>query len=352
MTGGPQIGRRRLLGCLLSPLAVAAVGKAAAQAGAQSTVAGEAHHRIHADHRAMAMEGARRHAPDAIAAALAKRVDRLDGLDPERFLEHFDYGTESRLPDGRVLREYEIVAEDREIEVAPGIRFPAWTYNGSVPGPTLRCSAGDRLRIRFRNRSISEHTMHFHGIHAANMDGVMEVVKPGEEYVYEFDAEPWGLHLYHCHVPPVGLHMNRGLYGAFIIDPPIPRPPAREMVIVASGWDLDFDERNELYVLNGGANYYRDHPIELRRGETVRLYFVNALEFDTVNSLHLHATLFRDLRRTVDGETALYTDIVLLSQADRRILEFEYAHEGLFMFHAHQNRYAEFGGMGHFRVVG
>ena len=59
-----------------------------------------------------------------------------------------------------------------EIEVAPGVRFAAWTYNGRIPGPTLRCREGERLRITFANGSAHPHTIHFHGIHPAEMDGV------------------------------------------------------------------------------------------------------------------------------------------------------------------------------------
>ncbi|HEY4643712.1 MAG TPA: multicopper oxidase domain-containing protein, partial [Bacteroidota bacterium] len=72
-------------------------------------------------------------------------------LDPMKFLTDFDYGTMSRLPSGQVVRDYSITAFDREVEVAPGVFFPAWTYNGTVPGPTLRSTEGDLLRIHFRN---------------------------------------------------------------------------------------------------------------------------------------------------------------------------------------------------------
>ncbi|MGH9001629.1 MAG: multicopper oxidase domain-containing protein, partial [Acidimicrobiia bacterium] len=140
----------------------------------------------------------------------------LSRFDPTAYLTDFDYGTVSKLADGRVLREWELVAYDQEIEVAPGVMFPAWTYNGQVPGPTLRCTEGDRLRIHFINAGTHAHTIHFHGIHAAGMDGVFEVVAPGGEFTYEFDAEPFGLHLYHCHVPPLKRHIHKGLYGVFI----------------------------------------------------------------------------------------------------------------------------------------
>ena len=68
-------------------------------------------------------------------------------------------------PDGSLLREYEIYAVDREIEIAPGLFYPAWTYNGEVPGPTIRATEGDRLRINFLNQGSHPHTIHFHGCH-------------------------------------------------------------------------------------------------------------------------------------------------------------------------------------------
>ena len=74
------------------------------------------------------------------------------------------------------MREYTLTATDREIEVAPGVFFPAWTYNGTVPGPVLRATEGDLLRVRFVNAGSHPHTIHFHGIHPTNMDGVFEIV--------------------------------------------------------------------------------------------------------------------------------------------------------------------------------
>ena len=101
------------------------------------------------------------------------------------------------------VREWELVAEEKEIEVAPGVKYPAWAYNGRVPGPTLRAREGERLRIRFTNGSKHPHTIHFHGIHPRRMDGVPGLgpgnIEPGQVATYEFDAKPFGLHLYHCH---------------------------------------------------------------------------------------------------------------------------------------------------------
>src|SRR5918994_949426 len=201
-------------------------------------------------------------------------------FDPMAFLTHFDRGTASVLPSGQVLREYELVAEDREIEVAPGVFYPAWTYNGQVPGPTIRCTEGDRIRVRFTNKGTHSHSIHFHGIHPSNMDGAFEPVHPDRSFVYEFDAEPFGLHLYHCHTVPIKRHIHKGLYGTFIIDPREGRPPANEMVMVMNGFDTNFDNENEVYAVNSVANAYMHDPIRVAVGRLVRIYLVNVTEFD------------------------------------------------------------------------
>jgi len=271
-------------------------------------------------------------------------------VDPSLFVTHFDWGAASRLPDGRTLREWSLTALDRDIVVAPGVTFPGWTYNGSIPSPTLRCRVGDVVRVRFFNEGGHAHTIHFHGIHPANMDGVFEVVPPGGRFTYEFEADPFGVFLYHCHVMPLTRHIHKGLYGAFIVDPPRPRPPARELIMVMNGYDTDLNGKNEFYTVNGIANYYVDHPIPLRVGELVRIYLVNILEFDMINSFHLHANMFRYYANGTDLERYEYTDTVVLGQGQRGLLEFAYKYPGRYMFHAHKTEFAELGWNGFFDV--
>ena len=285
----------------------------------------------------------------SLAAMNGRVID--SSIDPLAFLEHFDYGVESKLPDGRTLREYELTVVDREIEVAPGVMYAAWTFNGQVPGPTIRATEGDVMRVRFSNAGSHPHTAHFHGIHAANMDGVFEVVEPGESYTYEFTAAPAGLHLYHCHAFPLKRHLAKGLYGTFIVDPPTPRPPAREMVMVMNGFDTNFDGSNEIYAVNTVPFAYHSNPIPVRRGELQRLYLVNALEFDLINSMHLHGNFF-NVFRTGAQASADFTDTLMFCQGERHILEFTYNDPGKFMFHAHQSEFAELGWMGVFDVTG
>ena len=279
----------------------------------------------------------------------------LSRFDPTKFLRDF-YRGEEISEDGRTIREFELTAEETEIEVAPGIMYPAWAYNGQVPGPTLRATEGERLRIRFRNNSPHPHTIHFHGFHPANMDGVFELVGTGQEFVYEFDAEPAGLHLYHCHTAPLRKHIEKGLYGAFIIDPTEGRPEADEMVMVMNGFDTNFDASNEVYAVNTVAFHYQRHPVQIQKERLIRVYAVNVLEFDFINSFHTHANFFdyypTGTRNPRSGEIepSEFTDTKIFGQGERGILEFRYGFPGNFMFHAHVSEFAELGWMGLFDV--
>ncbi len=296
-----------------------------------------------------------------------------NGFDPHHILTDWDTGKVSRLPDGRTLREFEMTAEDKEIEIAPGLMFPAWTYNGRVPGPSLRVSEGDRVRIRFQNFGSHPHSIHFHGIHSARMDGVPGAgnVLPGGEFVYEFDAFPFGCHLYHCHSVPLKRHIHKGLYGAFIIDPDPGRRSEeqeaarsrvlgtpenarwQEFVLVMNAFDTNFDEENEVYAVNTVAHAYTKRPIVIARDRPVRLYLINVTEFDPLNSLHLHANFFDYYDHGTTLTPTLRTiDTVMQIQGQRGILEFSFKdHEpGRYMFHAHQSEFAELGWMSVFEV--
>ena len=265
-------------------------------------------------------------------------------------LDHLLYPPEPLPYEPGRVRDYTLTAMDTEIEVAKGVTFPAWTYNGTAPGPVIRATEDDLLRVRFQNGGSHPHTIHFHGIHPAGMDGVFEIVAPGNEFTYEFPARPYGMHLYHCHANPLKKHIHKGLYGAFIIDPPEPRAPAQELVMVMNGFDTDGDGENNFYAVNGPAFYFAKYPIRVSRSQTVRIYLANLTEFDLINSLHLHGDFFR-LYRTGTTDHFEYTDTVMLCQGERCILEIDFANPGRFMFHAHQSEFAELGWMGFFDVT-
>ena len=309
-----------------------------------------------------------------------------------------EFYRESRLTNGQTLREYLFVALDREIEIAPGIYFPAWTYNGQVPGPTIRANEGERIRIWFINQGSHPHTIHFHGWHPFEHDGSLpeqfvnptssmrsqlvdapfgpgadpapwlkvdrvELRRSGRD-IYEFDANPVGLHLYHCHSFPLKRHIHKGLYGTFIVDPPGGRPkidpdthqplpldhPVHEMVMVMNGFDTNFDGENEVYAINSIAFQFQVEPIPVRIGDLVRIYLVNITEFDPINSFHRHAGFFRVYRTGTYLHSDEYTDTAMFCQGERAILEMRFREgwPGKYMFHAHQSEFAELGWMGLF----
>lgn len=274
-----------------------------------------------------------------------------NGFNPTDMLTDFDYGKVSTLSNGQTLHEYDFIAGTKDIEVVPGMLYAAWTYNGRIPGPTIRAREGDRIRINFVNGTGHPHSIHFHGIHPATMDGVFEPVPPGGTFVYEFDAEPFGVHLYHCHVMPLAQHISKGLYGAFIIDPPQGWPKAEhEFVMVMNGFDLDFDLANDVYAVNTIPFHYDHNPIKIKVNALVRIFLVNILEFDPINSFHLHANLFHYYPTGTNLTPSEYTDLIAQMQAQRGMLEFRYKFPGKYMFHAHKTEFAELGWTGNFLV--
>jgi FtsP/CotA-like multicopper oxidase with cupredoxin domain len=288
------------------------------------------------------------------------RVDpKTNGFDPTVIMRDFDWGKARRLAGGRTLREWELVAYDKEIEIVPGVKFSAWTFNGRVPGPTLRCREADQLRIHFVNAGSHPHTIHFHGIHRDVMDGAPGIgeeiggglIDVGGEFTYEFDARPFGLHPYHCHASPLAGHIAKGLYGTLIIDPPKGRPQADELLMVQNAFDPNFDEDNEVYAVNTVAFHFMYEPVRVRRDELVRIYLVNMVELDPINSFHIHGNFFQRFPTGTALEPSEYTDTVIQGQGQRDVLELRFPYTGKYMFHAHKSEFASLGWMGFFEVV-
>lgn len=364
-----MVSRRGLLAGGL----VAAGGTALAAGGAFGQSAHTGHEAVTPESSAYSAMPA--HGAHGAMMTVGDVDNAANGFDPYEMLTDWDTGTVEILPNGQTVRTFEIIGEDKDIEIAPGVTYPAWTYNGRVPGPTLRAKEGDRLRIVFKNYGSHPHSMHFHGIHSARMDGVPGtpgMIGPGEEFVYEFDAKPFGCHLYHCHNVPLRRHLLKGMYGAFIIDPDPERHPEhadvarsrllgtpenaqwQEMVMVMNAFDTNFDEENEFYAVNTVAHAFAKRPIKILKSRPVRIYLVNVIEFDPVNSFHLHANFFNYFNQGTNLEPTFKTvDLISQVQAERGILEFSYAeHEpGLYMFHPHQTEFTELGWMGMFDVV-
>ena len=315
------------------------------------------------------------------------------------YLTHFNCGRVSEGSNGQTIREFTlIVEEDQNITISnTGHYFDAWTFNSTVPGPTMRMTEGDLIRINVIISKDSKHThsLHMHSIHTAEMDGVAiplssnsqddkiesvggvyksGMILPGRNFTYEFVAQPYGVYPYHCHVSPVADHINRGLYGMMIIDPKEPREQRTEMVMTMNGYDMDYEmegpvtppsmaamrgeevrhedkERdNEIYTVNGKAFDYMDHPIPLNVGEKYRIYLLNMVEFDLINSFHLHGDMISYIPGGTQYEASQVNDIIELGQANRGIVEFDYDNPGRYMFHAHVQEFTDLGWMGLFDV--
>jgi manganese oxidase len=270
-------------------------------------------------------------------------------FNPMQVLRDFDYGT-LKEENGVKIREFRAVAKHSTLQLNAATSFVSWNLNNRVPGPTFRAREGDRIRVIFRNEDGHAHSLHFHGIHRAEMDGIKPVPN-GEETIYEFDAKPYGMYLYHCHIEPVTRHISKGMYGIFIIDPPEDRPPADEMVLVMGGYDVNNDRRNELYAFNGLPNYYRDSPISIYQNQLVRIYLLNMIEFDPVVTFHIHGNMFKVYRTGRTLTPSEETDVITMGTAERHILEFTYSYPGMYMFHPHQDQIAASGCMGNFQVI-
>ena len=326
------------------------------------------------------------------------------------YLTYFNCGHVSKDANGKIIRQFTlIVQEHQKIPISyEGHVFDGWTYNGTIPGPTIRVTEGDLVRIRVinSNGNLHPHSLHVQSVHNAKVDGVSMggypggAISPGRSFTYEFVAQPYGVYPYSCHVDPVADSINRGLYGMMIIDPKEPRPHMTEMAMILNGYDMNYEQEghtplppasqfpinqqndtgsnmtqislpsvpsikeeeiesrqdkerdNEIYSVNGKAFDYVKNPIMLQTGKLYRIYIVNMLEFDLVDSFHIHGTMFDYYTAGTDETSDYNTDIVTMSQGDRGIMEFKYDYPGTYVFHAHQTEYTDLGWMGLFDVRG
>ena len=247
--------------------------------------------------------------------------------------------------------EYTLIAEETTLEIAPGLRVDAWTYNGTVPGPTITATEGDRMIIHFINKTPLPHTVHLHGDHPSQQDGVFEMVGPNGTYTYDFVAQPAGALAYHCHVPPVMQHVRMGLYGAFIVYPKTPLPPAREYVLVNGEYDTQnqLNPLPEYFMFNGYTEQYQLHPLPARTNETVRIYLIN-LGMSPAYGMHIHGSLFKVYPSGILENPTFKVQSWELASGNTAILEAKWPWPGRFTFHYHGIP-EERGAMGYFNVT-
>ncbi len=153
-----------------------------------------------------------------------------------------------RNPDPGVV-EVDLTAKIAPVTILPGVGTEAWTYDGGIPGPTIRAKAGDRVVVHFRNELAEATTIHWHGLRIpAAMDGApgfsQPEIPPGGTFDYDFVVPDAGLFWYHPHVHSAA-QVGYGLYGAFMVEPAEPEPDlGDELVLVLS--DIGLDDAGQL----------------------------------------------------------------------------------------------------------
>lgn len=267
---------------------------------------------------------------------------------------------------GGTIHEITLEIEERVGEVAPGVEQMQWTFNGEVPGPTLRGKVGDVFRITLVNTGSMGHSIDFHASKVApNVE--MRTIEPGESLVYEFEAKHAGIWMYHCGTAPVLFHTSQGQYGALIVDPPDLDDVDHEYVFVQSEFYLgppgelaDYDKMVasdwDIVAFNGYANQYVHAPIDgIQVDERVRVWLLNAGPSEN-SSFHVIGTIFDTVYK--EGSYRLHPDLhapggaqaLDLQPAQGGFVEFTFDADGVYPFVTHKFANVPRGAVGLFKV--
>ncbi len=236
------------------------------------------------------------------------------------------------------VKVFELTAREVQWEVEPGVKRTAFAYNGHVPGPTIRVSEGDRVRVILKNELPESTVIHFHGLQTPNaMDGVPYVtqppVKPGQSFTYEFVARPVGTHMYHSHHGDD--QITKGLLGAFIVEPKDrSREPkvAQDVVLVVNDGPLG-------YTLNG-KSFPATQPIVVKAGQRLRIRYMN--EGQIIHPMHLHGLPGRVIAKDGHRLTQPYTaDTISVAPGERYDVIVTASEPGVWALHCHILSHAE-----------
>lgn len=266
------------------------------------------------------------------------------------------------------------------IEVAPGVKFGAWTFGNQVPGPTIRARVGDKIRFSMTNRSdevvpgleLSSapmmHSIDFHAAMVSPQDKYRSLA-PGQTIEFEFTLNYPGVFMYHCGTPMILEHIASGMYGAIIVEPKngYPTKVDREYVVIQSEFYLKPDplgkkiDGRPLYVLdtenlkkaisshtvfNGQLNGMVKEPLKSKPGERVRLFVLNVGPSKT-SSFHVVGTIFDRVWMDGNPDNQLRgMQTVLLGASSAAIVEMMIPEHGKYLMLDHQFADASQGAIG------
>jgi nitrite reductase (NO-forming) len=272
-------------------------------------------------------------------------------------------------PDGGDLIDVEMVVEERLATVAEGYVQQIWTFNGTMPGPTIRTQVGDTVRVHLINppEATVSHSLDFHASQVAWNDE-MRSIAPGEELIYEFTTDYAGVWMYHCGTDPVLHHIANGMFGMVITEPAGGLPPMdNEFFMIQHEWYLgpqgevsSFAKANQaapepdFVMFNGAAFQYRDNPIEVPTGEEFRLFVLNVGP-SIDSSFHIVGTIFDQvtkegvhLNRGNEGNWG--SQAVDLAPAQGAVIELKAAEDGLYPMVTHAFNFPGRGALGLFQA--
>jgi nitrite reductase (NO-forming) len=269
-------------------------------------------------------------------------------------------------PADSATRNFALRAERKRVDIGSGMTYEAWTYDGVVPGPLLRVKEGDEVEI-----SLSNHTTDAHGLytHAAQLDSRKFAGPPGTKALrYKFRAEVPGVFDYHCTAVPMLDHVASGMYGMMIVDPKDgwPNGAAHEVLLIQGEFYGVADETGfirgehakmvagtpDFVVFNGKAEQYgASHPIPIKAGELVRVFFVN-IGPNLSSAFHVVGALFSTVYRNGNPTEPLYNvQTFEVAPGDAAVLEFRAREPGDYPFLDHAMGHAYRGAMGIFRAT-
>jgi len=289
----------------------------------------------------------------------------------------------------------DIVAQ--EIEIAPNVRYQAWTFGGSVPGPVIHVREGDRINFVMRNRSNESvstsapsksdapflqqltatslqkavpaiapmhHSMDFHAATVA-ADDKWRMILPGQSIKFEWVANYPGVYIYHCGVPPVLQHVAMGQYGIVIVSPregfDTDDEAMTRYAVVQSEFYLKQTAKDGLYeldydaalrkqpshvVFNGHTAALSEHPLMAKVGERVRLYFHNVGPNDQ-SSAHVIGAIFDRVWFEGNPKNEMRgMQTALIGSSNGAVLEFIVPEEGRYVLVDHEFADASKGAIG------
>ena len=192
------------------------------------------------------------------------------------------------LPDRRT-HQIHWRSQEIPVRISPNLTVAAWVFEGDVPGPILHVRQGDTVEFTLTNEGDVPHSMDFHSAQV-NPETAFRSVPKGESVTFTFQPRYAGAFMYHCGTAPVLMHLGTGMYGAMIVSPPDPLPPAKEFVLVHSEYYLEDEsdgivefsyrkmsqEIPDYVVFNGRPDQYVREPIQVQVGDRVRFYVVSA----------------------------------------------------------------------------